>query len=65
MRLSAIGKKKSVGPAGILGEILKSGGEAMITYIAKLLDILLNNTAISGDWKKVWWFPFTKGEVDR
>jgi len=29
-QLSAIGKKKSVGPDGIPGEILKLGGEAMI-----------------------------------
>jgi hypothetical protein len=52
MRLSAIGKKKPVAPDGILGEILNSSKEAMITYIAKLLDILLNSTAIPGDWKK-------------
>jgi hypothetical protein len=61
MRLSAIGKKKSVGPDGILGEILKSGGEAMITYTAKLLDIMLNNTAIPGDWKKVIVVSIYKG----
>jgi hypothetical protein len=30
LTLSAIGKKKSVGPDGIPGEILKLGGEAMI-----------------------------------
>jgi hypothetical protein len=54
MRLSAIGKKIPVAPVVILGEILNSGKEAMITYIAKLLDILLNNTAIPGDWKKIY-----------
>jgi len=32
--LSAIGRKKSVGPDGIPGEILKLGGEAMIPYLA-------------------------------
>jgi hypothetical protein len=39
-------------------------GEAMITYIAKLLDITLNNIAIPGDWKKVIVFSFTKCEFD-
>jgi len=50
--LSAIGRKKSVGPDGIPGEILKLGGEAMIPYLARLLDIMMNNNAIPGDWKK-------------
>ena len=33
-RLSTLGRKKSVGPDGIPGEILKLGGEAMIPYLA-------------------------------
>jgi hypothetical protein len=61
MKLLVIGKKKSVGPDGILGEILKSGEEAMITSIAKLLDIMLNNTAIPDDWKKVIVVSIYKG----
>jgi hypothetical protein len=60
MRLSAIGKRKSVGPDGILGDILNLGGEAMITYIAKLLDITLNNNATPGDYKKVIVFSIYK-----
>jgi len=51
-RLSAIGRKKSVGPDDIPGEILKLGGETMIPYLARLLDITKNNNAIPGDWKK-------------
>jgi hypothetical protein len=51
-RLSVIGKKKSVGPEGIPGEILKFVGEATIPYLARLLDIMINNNAIPGDWKK-------------
>jgi len=46
--LSAIGRKKSVGPHGIPGEILKLGGEAMIPYFARLLDITMNNNAVTG-----------------
>ena len=60
-----IGRKKSVRPDGIPGEILKLGGEAMIPYLARLLDITMNNNAIPGDWKKLLWFPFTKGEIVR
>jgi hypothetical protein len=45
-RLAAIGKNKSVGPDGISGEILKLGGEAMIPYLARLLDVTVNNAAI-------------------
>ena len=51
-RLSAIGRKKSVGPDGIPGEILKLVGEAMIQYFARLLDITMNNNAIPCDWKE-------------
>ena len=52
-RLSAIARKKSVGPDSIPGDILKLGGEAMIPYLTRLLDITTNNNAIPGDWKKV------------
>ena len=51
-RLSAIGRKKSVGRDGIPGDILKLSGEAMIPYLARLLDIRMNNNVIPGDWKK-------------
>ena len=38
-----MGKNKSVGPDGFSGEILKIGGEAMIPYLARLLDITMNS----------------------
>ena len=60
-RLSAIGRKKSVGPDGIPGEMLKLGREAMIPYLARLLDITMNNNAIQGDWKKAIVVPIYKG----
>jgi hypothetical protein len=41
-RIKIIGKNKSVGPDRISGEILKLGGEAMIPYLAQLLDITMN-----------------------
>jgi len=51
-RLAMIGRNKSVGPYGIPGTILKMGGEAMIPYLARLLDITINNDTIPRDWKK-------------
>src|SRR5215469_7038967 len=51
-RLAMIRRNKSVGPDNIAGDILKMGGKAMIPYLARLLDISINNGTIPGDWKK-------------
>ena len=64
-RLASLGNKKSVGPDGIPGAILKLGGEAMIPYLARLMDIALNNNAIPNDWKKAIVIPFTEEETER
>jgi hypothetical protein len=40
---------KSVGPNGVPGEILKLGGVAMLPYLARLLEISLNNATIPSD----------------
>ena len=40
-----------MGEDGVPGEILKLGGEAMTAYIARLLEISLNNATIPRDWK--------------
>ncbi len=60
-RLSASGKKKSVGPDGIPGVTLKLGGEAMIPYLASLVDVTLNNTSLPDDWRKAIVIPIFKG----
>jgi hypothetical protein len=60
-QLSIIGRKKSVGPDGISGIILKLGVEAIIPYLARLLDIKMNNNAIPGDWKEAVVVPIYKG----
>jgi hypothetical protein len=60
-RIAAIGKTKPVGPDGVSGEILKLGGEAMIPYLARLLDITMNNRTLPGDWKKATVIPIHKG----
>jgi hypothetical protein len=51
----------SVGPEGVSVGILKVGGEAMIPYLARLLDITLNNGTLPGDWKKDTVIPIHKG----
>jgi hypothetical protein len=58
---SVTGKRKSVGPDGVCGEILNLGGEAMTSYLARLLDITVNNNAIPDDWKQAIVVPFYKG----
>jgi hypothetical protein len=59
-RLAAICKNKSVGPDGISGEILKLGGEAMIAYLARLMDVTVNNAAIPSDWRTAIAVPIYK-----
>jgi len=51
-RLAYIWRNKSVAPDGVPGEILKLGGEAMTPFLARLLEISLNNATIPCDWKK-------------
>jgi hypothetical protein len=48
-KLAAIGKNKSVGPDSVSGEILKLGVEAMIPYLARVLDITVNNATLPSD----------------
>ena len=62
--VGATRKNKSVWPDGISGEILKLGGEAMIPYLARLLDITMINGTLPADWKGAIVFPIHKG-VDR
>jgi hypothetical protein len=59
-QLAAIGRNESIGPDGIPGEILKLGGEAMIPYVARLLNIMINNAAIPSDWEKAIVVPIYK-----
>ena len=59
-----LGKDKSAGPDRVSGEILKLGGEAMIPYLARLLDITMNNGTLPGDWKRDTVIPIHKGAID-
>ena len=59
-RIAAIGENKSVGPDCVSGEILKLGGEAMISYLVRLLDITMNNGTLPGDWKRATVVPIHK-----
>jgi len=51
-RLAANGKKKSVCPHGVPDEILKLGGKAMIVFLARLLNMTINNAPIPSGWKR-------------
>jgi hypothetical protein len=64
-RPATIKKNKSIEPDGVPGEILILGGEAMIPYLARLLDITINNATIPGDWKRATVVHIYKGEIDR
>ena len=46
-------------------EILKLGGEAMIQYLARLLDVMMNNNAIKSYCQKAIIVPIYKWEIDR
>ena len=60
-RVRALGKNKSVGPDRISGDILKLGGEAMVSYLARLLDTTMNNGSLPEDWKRATVIPVHKG----
>jgi hypothetical protein len=64
-RLAAIRRNKSVWSEGVPGEILKLGGEAMIPYLVRLLDITINKATIPSDWKGATVVPFYKGVMAR
>jgi len=50
-RLAKIGRDKSVVLDGVPAEILKLGGDAMTPFLARLLEISLNNATNPSDWK--------------
>jgi hypothetical protein len=60
-QLAMTGRRKSVGPDCIPGDMLKMGGEAMIPYEVRLLDMTINNGTIPRDWKKAIVVPIYKG----
>jgi hypothetical protein len=63
-RIRAIGKNKSVRQDRVSGEILKLGWEAMISYLARLLYVMINYGTFSGEWKRATVVPIHK-EGDR
>jgi hypothetical protein len=64
MRLSVIGKKKSVGADGIPGEIFTLFEKVVIPYLYRLLDIKMNNNTPQMTGKKLYCFLFTTEEID-
>jgi hypothetical protein len=51
-RLATISRNKSVGPDDIPGDILMMGGEAMIPYLALMIDFTINNGTLRQTGKK-------------
>jgi vacuolar-type H+-ATPase subunit B/Vma2 len=51
-RLAATDKNKSVGPDNVSAQTIELGGEAMIPYLARLLNITINTDTIKSDWKR-------------
>jgi len=64
-RLAMIGRNKSVIPDGIPGAILRMGGDTMIPYLARLLDMTINNGTTPRNWKKPYLFLFAKEAILR
>jgi hypothetical protein len=44
---------------------LRIGGEAIVPYLMRLLNITMNNNAIADNWKKAIVVPIYKGETDQ
>ena len=65
IRIGASWKNKLVGPNRVSGEFLKlgAGAEFTIPYLARLLDITMNNSTLPGDWKRAKVIPFHKGVI--
>ena len=59
--IAAIGKIKSIGPDGISVEVLQLGGEAMIPYLARLLDITMNNGTLPSECIRAILIPVHNG----
>ena len=53
-----------MGPDRVSGEILKMGGEAIIPYLARLLEITMNNGTLPADWTGAIVFPVHKGVIE-
>jgi hypothetical protein len=60
-RLASINKNESIGPDNVPGQILKLSGEAMILYLARLLDITISNAIIPSEWKRAIVVPIYIG----
>jgi len=63
-RIRATGKNKSLESDCVSEEILNMGGEAMIPYLARLLDATMNNGTLPDDWKRATVIPIRKGVID-
>ena len=56
--------KKKISGTRVSGEILKLREEAIILYLARLLDLTMNDGTLPGDWKRATVFHIHKGVTD-
>jgi hypothetical protein len=61
MQLAVIRRNKPTGPDGIPWEIPKPGREAIILYLARLLDIKINNASTPEKCRNARVVPIYKG----
>jgi hypothetical protein len=51
-------------PDNVFGKILTASGEAMVLYLARLLDLTFYNVVISSAWKRATVVHIYKGVID-
>ena len=55
---------KAAGPTGIVAEMLLAGGEAAITWMTDLCNVIIKEGSIPADWKRSWIVNVYKGKGD-
>jgi hypothetical protein len=55
---------KAAGPTGVVAEMLLAGGEAMVTWVTDLCNVIIKEGSIPADWKRSWIVNVYKGKGD-
>ena len=55
---------KAVGQSGIGAEMLKAAGEAGVSWVTDLCNVIVKEGKIPADWKKSWIVSVYKGKGD-
>ena len=57
-------KGKAVGPSGIGAEMLSAAGEAGVSWVTDLCNVIVKEGRIPADWTKSWLVTVYKGKGD-